>query len=133
MEWTEMTAREKIQLSYEFAFFPPRLNQFCGELRKGIGDISTGFLEALDDALLLHQALPSRGYGSQRALERLAIYQARSRAYAMPDFIQAVRQKMGRPPLTAKEVPGRLVRDIALPVFGQNHTHPIVECRTTTP
>ena len=51
----------------------------------------------------------------------------------MPDFIQAVRQKVGRPPLTAKEVPGRLVRDIALPVFGQNHTHSIVECRTTTP
>ena len=114
-----MTAREKLQLSYEFAFFPPRLNQFCGEMRKGTWEISSVILEALDDALLLHQTLPSRGYGSQRALERLAIYQARSRAYAMPDFIQAVRQKVGRHPLTTKEVPCRLVRDIALPVFGQ--------------
>ena len=116
-----MTAREKLQLSYELAFFPPRLNQFCGELRKGFSEAPAFFFEALDDALLLHQALPSRGYGSQRALERLAIYQARSRAYAMPDFIQAIRQKAGRPPLTAKEVPVRLIRDIALPIFGQNY------------
>lgn len=114
-----MTARERMQLSYELAFFPPRLNQFCGEMRSGFEKASETVLEALDDALLLHQALPSRGYGSQRALERLAMYQAKSRAYAMPVFIEAVRQKAGRPPLTATEVPGRLVRDIALPVFAR--------------
>jgi len=110
-----MTPREKIQLSYELAFFPPSLNGFTGKLRTASSPVDSDFLEALDDACRLHLALPSKGYSSQRALERLAIYQARSRAYRMPDFIDAVRQKMGRPPLSETQVPCRLVRDIALP------------------
>lgn len=110
-----MTPREKLQLSYELAFFPPRLNYFTGRLRTASYTVDSDFLDALDDAWRLHLALPSKGYGSQRALERLAIYQARSRAYRMPDFIDAVRQKIGRPTLSETQVPCRLVRDIAIP------------------
>lgn len=110
-----MTPREKLQLSYELAFFPPRLNMFTGKLRTASCPVDSDFLEALDDARRLHLALPSKGYASQRALERLAIYQARSRAYRMPDFIDAVRQKIGRPALSETQVPCRLVRDIAIP------------------
>jgi len=110
-----MTPREKLQLSYEIAFFPPCLNVFTGKLRTASCLVDSDFLEALDDARRLHLALPSKGYASQRALERLAIYQARSRAYRMPDFIDAVRQKIGRPALSETQVPCRLVRDIAIP------------------
>lgn len=110
-----MTPREKIQLSYEVAFYPPRLNFVIGKMRTGSFVADNDFLDALDDARRLHLALPSKGYGSQRALERLALYQARSRAYRMPDFIDAVRQKMGRLAISETQVPCRLVRDVALP------------------
>ena len=56
-------------------------------------------------------------YASQRALERLALYQARSRAYKMPTFISNVRHALGRPDLPDREVPPRLVRDIAIPAI----------------
>jgi hypothetical protein len=113
-----MTPREQLQLAYELAFYPPALNALWGTLRGGgtLPDSQTG--EALDDAERLHLALPDEGFSSQRALERLAVYQARSRAYRMPRFVRAVRRHLKRPELTEKEVPGRLVRDIALPVFG---------------
>jgi len=114
-----MTAREKLQLSYELAFYPPKLNAFwrdvCLKAESDCGETA----EALDDAGRLQLALPDAGFASQRALERLALYQARSRAYGMPQFIRAVRRHLQRPDLTEKEVPGRLVRDIALPVFGR--------------
>jgi hypothetical protein len=114
-----MTAREKLQLSYELAFYPPRLNAFWREVclapEKGSGETA----EALDDAGRLQLALPDAGFSSQRALERLAVYQARSRAYGMPLFIRAVRRHLQRSELAEKEVPGRLVRDMALPVFGR--------------
>jgi hypothetical protein len=110
-----MTPREKIQLSYEVAFYPPRLNFFTGKMRTGSFVADNDFLEVLDDARRLHLALPSKGYGSQRALERLALYQARSRAYRMPDFIDAVRQKMGLLAISENQVPCRLVRDVAIP------------------
>lgn len=113
-----MTHRERLQLAYELAFFPPRLNEEWGTLRTGreAADASA-FLAALDDACRLHLALPETGYSSQRALERLAVYQARSRAYGMPRFIHAVRSRLGRPPILERTVPGHLVRDIALPPF----------------
>jgi hypothetical protein len=114
-----MTPREKIQLSYEVAFYPPRLNFVIGKMRTGSFVADNDFLDALDDARRLHLALPSKGYGSQRALERLALYQARSRAYRMPDFIDAVRQKMGRLAISETQVPCRLVRDVALPQDGR--------------
>ena len=112
-----MTPREKLQLSYELAFFPPRLNQVCRGLSREATPMMQELCEALDDACRLHLALPLRGYASQRALERLALYQARSRAYGIPGFIQAVRRRLERPALTDGEVPARLVRDIGLPAF----------------
>ena len=89
-----MPPRERLQLSYELALFPPRLNAFWHSIRDGnTDDVSDDFLEALDDAARLHLALPEKGYASLRALERLALYQARSRAYCMPSFIRAVRAR----------------------------------------
>ena len=108
-----MTARDRIQLAYELAFFPPRMNGLWNRVRDG-GVISDDEAKALDDAALLHLALPE-DYNSQRALERLAVFQAKSRAFGMPTFIRNVRTRMGRPALTAATVPSRLVRDIALP------------------
>lgn len=114
-----MTARERLQLSYELAFHPPRLNAFWREVCLWNPGQHEERAEVLDDAERLHLALPDAGFSSQRALERLAIYQARSRAYGMPRFVRAVRRHLKRKELTEKEVPGRLVRDIALPVFGR--------------
>ena len=114
-----MTPREKLQLSYELAFYPPRLNQVWATLRGRVGGVQADLLEALKDAGLLQLALPETGYSSQRALERLAVYQARSRAFGMPAFVRSVRQHLGCPELSERSVPGRLVRDIALPVFGR--------------
>ena len=108
-----MTARDRIQLAYELAFFPPRMNGLWNRVRDG-GMISDDEAKALDDAALLHLALPE-DYNSQRALERLALFQAKSRAFGMPTFIRNVRTHIGRPALTAATVPSRLVRDIALP------------------
>jgi hypothetical protein len=114
-----MTAREKIQLGYELAFFPPALNKLWGGLRHHPVLENAAVGEALDMAALLHLTLPESGYASQRALQRLALYQAQSRAFGMPAFVRAVRARLGRPTLNANSVPGALVRDIALPVFGR--------------
>lgn len=117
-----MTPREKIQLGYELAFFPPVLNGLWGRLRHHPVLTDEAIGEALDMAALLHLALPESGYASQRAMQRLALYQARSRAFGMPAFVRAVRTRLHRRPLNATVVPGSLVRDIALPVFGR---HPL--------
>ena len=108
-----MTPRERIQLAYELAFFPPRMNGLWNRVRDG-KTVTDDEAKALDDAALLHLALPE-DCNSQRALERLALFQAKSRAFGMPAFIRNVRKRMGRPALSAAAVPARLVRDIALP------------------
>jgi len=118
-----MTPREHLQLAYELAFFPPRLDGFWSRLRNG-GTVSEEEAKALDIAALLHLALPE-DYPSQRALERLALYQAKSRAYGNPAFIRNIRKHLNRPALAETAVPSRLVRDIALPPlarrFGKWH------------
>jgi len=108
-----MTPRERIQVAYELAFFPPRLNGLWNRVRDG-GTVSEEESKALDDAARLHLALPEDCH-SQRALERLALFQAKSRAFGMPAFVRGVRRRLGRPALTDSAVPARLVRDIALP------------------
>lgn len=108
-----MTPRDKLQLSYELAFHPPRLNQIWRQIKNG--ERPDGIEELLDTALLLHQALPESGYASQRALQRLALYQAKSRAFGMVTFLSNIRKKLGRAPLAQHVVPGHLVRDIGLP------------------
>ena len=110
-----MTEREKLQLCYELAFFPPRLNEAWDRIKRNTVPDPDELGELLDIALLLHQALPEKGFSSQRALTRLALYQARARAFGMVGFISRLCQRLNRPPLTAREVPGRLVRDIGLP------------------
>lgn len=119
-----MTPREKLALAYEIAFFPPRLNQLWGGWRNGVVAVPPEVGEALDIAQALHLALPETGYGSQRALKRLALYQANARAFGMPRFIRAVRQHLGRPPISASEVPPQFVRDLALPPFTRQPSSP---------
>ncbi|MBT3297270.1 MAG: hypothetical protein HN383_18535 [Verrucomicrobia bacterium] len=112
-----MTSREKLQYCYELAFCPPRLNEVWYQLKQKHVPNREEIGEALDTALLLHGALPSDGYASQRALNRLALYQAKARAYHSVHFIRNLRKSMGRPALPQTEVPGNLVRDIGLPRF----------------
>ncbi|MBT7067171.1 MAG: hypothetical protein HN919_12765 [Verrucomicrobia bacterium] len=110
-----MTSREKLQYSYELAFYPPRLNEVWYQVKqKRVADLDE-LGELLDMALQLHGALPSDGYASQRALNRLALYQAKSRAFHAVSFLRNVRKALGRASLPQAEVPGSMVRDIGLP------------------
>jgi hypothetical protein len=110
-----MTNREKLQFSYELAFYPPRLNEVWDQVkRKQVANLEE-LGELLDTALLLHGALPNEGFASQRALNRLALYQAKARAFRTVPFLRNLRRALGRPPLPPSEVPGHLVRDIGLP------------------
>ena len=115
-----MTPREKLQLSYEIAFFPPRLNELWARIRTGAIENTGETAELLDTALLLHQALPESGYPSQRALERLAQYQARARAFGMVRFLRSIRVKLGHTKPISPVVPGNLVRNIGLPPFNRS-------------
>ena len=110
-----MTPREKLQYSYELAFHPPRLNAEWQRIKKG--EAKEEIKELLDTALLLHQALPESGFASQRALQRLALYQAKARAFGMVAFIRNIRSVLGCGELEQHVVPGNLVRDIGLPPF----------------
>jgi hypothetical protein len=110
-----MTPRERLQYCYELAFFPPRLNEVWHQVKRGEAANVEELGAMLDTALLLHQALPEEGYASQRALNRLALYQAKARAFGMVRFIRNVRRYLGRPPLPQTDVPAALVRDIGLP------------------
>ena len=115
-----MTEREKLQLCYELAFFPPRLNEAWDQIKRNTAPPAGELGDLLDTALLLHQALPETGFSSQRALTRLAMYQARARAFGMVGFIRRLRRRLNRPPLAAREVPGHLVRDIGLPSLARH-------------
>jgi hypothetical protein len=110
-----MTPRETLQYSYELAFYPPRLHDAWDQIKRGRIADREALGELLDTALMLHGALPERGYASQRALNRLALYQAKARAFGMVSFLKNIRAFLGRPPLPLGEVPGRLVRDLGLP------------------
>lgn len=112
-----MTSRKKLQYCYELAFFPPRLNEAWNKIKSNsVSDIES-LGEMLDTAMLLHLALPSKGYASQRALNRLALYQAKSRAFGTVQFLRNLRKYLGRGELNQSEMPGNLVRDIGLPEF----------------
>ncbi len=118
-----MTAREELQYCYELAFFPPRLNQLWQEIKRE----ERGFDEVkplLDKALMLHLALPETGYASQRALQCLALYQAKSRAFGMVTFIKNVRAVIGCKDIECTTVPGNMVRDIGLPKFSRHPSMP---------
>lgn len=110
-----MTNREKLQCAYELAFHPPRLNRLWRQLQRGEIVDREQWGELLDTALRLQLALPEDGLASPRALQRLAGYQARSRAFGMVRFLKNLRQWLGRGRLAETEVPPHLVRDIVLP------------------
>lgn len=112
-----MSPREKLQLAYEVAFFPPRLEELWNRMRRGDVDRKEA-AQLVDMALMLHLALPDGGYSSQRALRRLALYQADARAFGTVKCLRYMRRKLGRKgSLRAKSVPGHMVRDIGLPPF----------------
>ncbi|MDD3545617.1 MAG: hypothetical protein PHG96_09715 [Kiritimatiellae bacterium] len=110
-----MFSRDKLQSCYELAFYPPRLNAVWRDMRNGSVANEADLGELLDGALMLHQALPGDGYASQRALERVALYQARSRAFGAVRFIENLRRRLNRKPLERNVMPGWMVRDIGLP------------------
>ncbi len=112
-----VTGRTRLQKCYELAFYPPRLNEVWQQIKVGDARRNAELGEMLDTALLLHLALPSDGYASQRALNRLALYQAKARAFGTVTFLRNLRRHLGRGPLAAGEVPAHLVRDIGLPTF----------------
>jgi len=123
-----MDSREKLDQAYALAFDPPSLNALWSRIKRRevveIGETA----ELVDMAIMLHQALPDGGYSSQRALKRLAIYQARSRAFGMPRFLRNIRKALGAgQPLEAGQVPVKMIRDIALPEFSR---HPATLGRT---
>ena len=97
-----MNSREKLQYCYELAFFSPRLNEAWRRLKAGEISDRDELGELLDMALLLHQALPSDGYASQRALNRLALYQAKARATRLSIFDTAIKEGI---PLAAVHLP----------------------------
>jgi hypothetical protein len=110
-----MNSREKLQYCYELAFYPPRLDEVWDRVKRDSISNADELGELLDTALLLHQALPSEGYASQRALNRLALYQAKARAFGTVQFLQNIRRRLGRGPLTQTVIPGGMVRDVGLP------------------
>jgi len=112
----KLTAREELQLCYELAFFPPRLNRLWKDIKTGNAETNE-LKPLLDKAFMLHLRLPDSGYSSQRALQRLAVYQANSRAYGMPTFLKNIRRKINCEPLLEDSVPPHMVRDIGLPEF----------------
>ncbi len=114
-----MMTREKLQSCYELAFYPPRLDAAWQQIKSGNSQNTDELGDLLDTALLLHQSLPESGFASQRALNRLALYQAKSRAFGTVRFLKNLRSRLGRPPLVQTEVPGSLVRDLGLPAFSR--------------
>ena len=109
-----MTARERLQLAYELAFNPKVL---LGRWRRWLADPATADpdeLKALDEAAMLHLPLPERVGAAARARYRLAIYQAAACDYGLRTFIGNLRTRLNRPPLTEKEVPVGMVRDVVL-------------------
>lgn len=113
-----MTAREKLQAAYELAFHPPRLHRIWNQVKNNPPGQTDELADLVDLALCLHQSLPEDGYASQRALKRLAMYQADSRAFGTVRCLMYIRRKLGRRgAFSKKSVPGNMVRDIGLPPF----------------
>jgi len=111
--------RDKLQLAYELAFHPPRLNATWNDWDQGrVTDVAL-LREIVHWALTLHQRLPEAPAASLRALRRLAQYQATSRLYRMPTMLRRFRERLGGTAPIPEEVPAWMVRDIGLPVFGR--------------
>jgi hypothetical protein len=111
-----MNPREQFEKAYALAFNPASLNELWSRIKQGKTEDADETASLVDMALMLHQALPESGYSSQRALQRLAAYQARARAFGLPCFLRNIRKALGADkPLEPGQVPPAMVRDIALP------------------
>lgn len=113
-----MSPREKLQFAYELAFFPPRLEEAWYRIKNNEVEGREELTELLKMALSLQQALPESGYASQRALTRLAVYQANARAFNTVTFLRNILRHLGEETTFPEgTVPGHMVRDIGLPPF----------------
>ena len=115
-----MNPRDKMQIAYELAFFPPRLHKTWTAIRRNeIEDIEE-LKKMLRMALTLHQALPEDGYASHRALKRLALYQVAARQYGTVTFLKNILSFVGEDFTPPEVVPSEWVRDIGLPEYGRS-------------
>src|SRR2546430_14094630 len=114
-----MTPREKLQLAYELAFHPARLNAVWNDWDKGVIPDLAELRVVVAWAMALHQRLPEAPGVASRALHRLATYQATARVYRLPSMLRRFHEKLGGTEAIPEEVPSWMVRDIALPVFGR--------------
>ena len=112
-----MTARERLQLAYEIAFLPRRLNGLWRKWVSSPENADPDELRALDEAAMLHLALPEGNGAPAGARYRLALYQAGASEYGMRTFIANVRATLNRPPITEKSVIPSMVRDVVLPGY----------------
>ena len=114
-----MTARETLQLAYELAFHPARLNAVWNESERGqINDVPR-LRQVLNWALTLHQRLPEAPAVSGRALRRVALYQATARLHRLPTLLRRFAERLGGAGDIPEEIPAWMVRDIGFPVFGR--------------
>ncbi len=116
-----MNAREKLQLAYELAFQPARLNEIWNRVDRGTEPDMVSLREVADWAVALHQRLPEAPDVSSRALKRLAVYQANSRLFRMATAVNRLREALGSHSEVPREVPAWMVRDIALPLLRREH------------
>jgi len=118
MEENIMNPRERLQLVYELAFYPPRLHRFWTELKKQSDFNREEIADLLRAALSLHLALPEKGFQSQRALRKIANCQASAKAFGTESFLKNIGKQLGLDvvPKTDKIPPG-MIRDMKLPEF----------------
>jgi hypothetical protein len=114
-----MNAREKLQLAYELAFHPARLNEIWNRVDRGQESNLEMLREIADWAAALHQGLPEAPAVSARALQRLAAYQATSRVFRMASAVRRFRAALGSQSPLPAEVPAWMVRDLPLPPLGR--------------
>src|ERR1035437_4208305 len=92
---TPLTPRQQLQMAYELAFHPARLNAAWNDWEKGtIADLAL-LRQVLDWALTLPQRLPEAPAASSRALHRLARYQATARLFPLPSLGRTLPARVG--------------------------------------
>ncbi len=122
MDRLKITPRERLQMVYDLAFFPPRLHEFWGEINSSESFDRMEIKQLLADALLLHLALPEKGFQSQRALKRVAGYQASAKAFGIETFIKNIAKRLGLDvTTTTNKIPAAMIRDIKLPEFSHSN------------
>lgn len=113
----DMTSRDELQFMYELAFYPHRLSEFWGRVKRSEIDRESA-ARFIRGALQLHLALPESGFASVRALKRLAHYQACSKPFVPVTFLTNIAKRLNVEVAPATDhVPPGMVRDIGLPPF----------------